>query len=143
MQDVLFKNYQGVFEEKEEVAEKKKPAFEYEYSPFALQDALGSKNPKNAWIEYIKLRFAGIEAESIAPNLISKARDMLGIALGAGQSELGIKKYFPYSKSQKDSRNWKKEELEKLYSELIYIYHESRIANKDLDAEVEKIILSL
>jgi DNA polymerase III delta subunit len=142
MQDSLFKQYKGVFEEKEEEAAEKK-AREYEYSPFALQDAVGAKDAKVAWIEYVKLRSIGVEAEAIAPNVISKARDMLAVMRGASQSDLQIKNPFPYNKSKKDSKNWKESELENFYTKLVAIYHESRMGGEDLEVALEKAILSL
>jgi DNA polymerase III delta subunit len=142
MQDSLFKQYKGVFDEKEEGQVEKKPR-EYEYSPFALQDAIGAKDAKAAWIEYVKLRTTGIEAEAIAPNVISKVRDMLAVARGASQADLQIKNPFPYNKSKKDSKNWKEGELENLYTKLVAIYHESRMGGEDLEIALEKLILNL
>lgn len=142
MQDSLFKQYKGVFEEKEEASPEKKQR-EYEYSPFALQDAIGVRDAKVAWIEYIKLRAAGVESEAIIPNVINKVRDMLAIMRGASQEDLQIKKDFPYNKSKKDVRNWKEAELEYFYTKLVAIYHESRMGGEDLEIALEKSILSL
>jgi DNA polymerase III delta subunit len=142
MQDSLFKQYKDVFEEKEEETAEKKPR-EYEYSPFALQDAIGAKDAKAAWIEYVRLRAIGIEAEAIMPNVISKARDMLAIIRGASQADLQIKNPFPYNKSKKDGKNWKEEELENFYTKLVAIYHESRMGGEELEVALEKTILNL
>jgi DNA polymerase III delta subunit len=142
MQDSLFKQYKGVFDEKGEEVIEKKPR-EYEYSPFALQDAIGAKDAKSSWIEYLKLRTAGVEAEAIAPNVISKARDMLAIVRGASQADLQIKSPFPYNKSKKDAKNWKETELENFYTKLVAIYHESRMGGEDMEIALEKALLCL
>lgn len=138
----LFKQYEGVFEEKEEAAQKKKAGFEFAYSPFALQDAIGEKNIKKIWIEYQKLRFLGIEAEDLIHKITGKVRDMLSIILGADKEDLGAKDY-TFNKSKRDSKNWEKNELENFYTRLVEIYHFSRIKGDNLDISLEKILLSL
>lgn len=142
MQDSLFKQYKGAYEEKEEEAVEKKTR-EYEYNPFALQDAIGARDAKTAWIEYVKLITAGVEPEALAPNIASKARDMLAIMKGASQSDLQIKSAFPYNKSKKDSRNWKEGELEKFYTKLVALYHDSRMGGEELESALEKVLLCL
>jgi DNA polymerase III delta subunit len=142
MQETLFKQYKGAFEQEEEAESDKKPR-EYEYSPFALQDAVGSKDPKSAWIEYVKLRMIGVEPEAIAPNVISKARDMLAILRGATQADLQIKNPYPYNKSKKDAKIWKESELENFYTKLVSLYHEARMGGEDLEVALEKNLLNL
>jgi DNA polymerase III gamma/tau subunit len=141
----LFKEYEGVFktetEENTEVKQKKERVFDY--SPFALQDAIGERNIKKIWIEYEKLRLAGIEAERVIHNIISKVKDMLAISLGASKEDLGIKNDYPYNKSKRDLKNWEKEELKNLLTKLIEIYHHSRMGGDDLDLAIEKTILGI
>lgn len=139
----LFKEYEGIFTkeaETSEVAEKKERVFGY--SPFALQDAIGEKNAKKIWIEYERLKFAGIEVEDFVHKIISKVRDMLAISRGASKEDLGIKSDYPYNKSKKDLKNWKEKELEDFYTKLVEAYHHSRIKGDDLDTAIEKIILT-
>src|SRR6185436_16453208 len=89
---------------------------EYDFSPFALQDALGAKDAKMTWIEYIKLRNLGIEPEEIAPKLINKARDMIDSNEGASKEDLNIKSDYPYNKSKRDFKNWDQTVLRTFYS---------------------------
>lgn len=154
-QENLFVEYKKFFES-ENLSENLEPNTNkpsiFGYSPFALQDAIGEKNVKKIWLEYEKIRFAGVEADELIHKMISKVRDMVAINLGAGKEDLGIKDY-PYSKSKKDLKNWKKEELEDFYENLIGAFHRSRMGvrpndysiglNDDLDLAIEKIILSL
>lgn len=116
---------------------------EYDFSPFALQDAIGLKSAKNAWIEYQKLRQLNIEAEEICPKIVNKLRDMLAISKGAKKEDLGIKSDFPYNKSKKDLKNWTAPYLEELYKKSIQLYHDSRMYGRDLDSSLEKMLLSL
>lgn len=145
--DNLFKEYAGVFEAeiaKENTESKEKKARVFDFSPFALQDAIGEKNVKKAWIEYEKLRLSGIEAEELIHKIISKVRDMALIALGASKEDAGIKSDYPYNKSKKDLKNWKPAELKNFYTKLVEIYHRSRMeSGNDLDIALEKILLFL
>ncbi len=149
----LFKEYKGVFdtEKVDETEEKPKAPRAFDFSPFALQDAIGAKDVKSMWLEYRRLREKGIEAEEIIHSIVGKVRDMMAIGLGASKDDLGIKSDFPYNKSKKDIKNWDKESLKKFYTELVFAYHESRLARlKDdfnggvgepLDLRIEKVIL--
>lgn len=138
----LFKQYDGVFEEKEKAKEEKPAGFEFAYSPFALQDALGEKSVKKTWLEYQKLRLQGIEPEELIYKIISKIKDMLAIAKGADKEDLNLKDY-PYNKSKRDLKNWTVKKLSDFYTEIVCIYHESRIGKKELEAALEKIILNI
>lgn len=141
-QDNLFKGYEEVSGNKEEDSYKKKKGFEYAYSPFALQDAIGERNVKKIWIEYEKLRLAGIEAENIIYKIIGKVRDIAAMKMGAGKGELSLSDY-PYFKSKKDLNNWKEKELKDLYTKLISVYHQSRMGGDELDIATEKTLLGI
>ncbi|MFA6269640.1 MAG: hypothetical protein WC657_00305 [Candidatus Paceibacterota bacterium] len=145
--DNLFKEYEKIFSQTPEVeGDEKKPKKErvYEYSPFALQDAIGEKSAKKAWIEYEKLRFSGIEAEELIHKIISKVKDMTLIDLGASKEDLGIKSDYPYNKSKKDLKNWQPEDLKIFYTKLIEAYHRSRMeSGNELDIALEKALLFL
>lgn len=138
----LFKEYKEVFEETQSPKEKKS-AFAYAYSPFALQDALGSKDVKKAWIEYQKLRLQGIEADELVYKILSKVKEMLAISRGASKSDLSIQKDYPYDKSKRDVKNWRPQELEDFYDKLVKTYHQVRMVGENLDVSLEKLLLSL
>jgi len=149
--DNLFKEYKGVFEteaipksdSKDNLPAQAGKERVFGYSPFALQDAIGEKNVKKVWLEYEKLRLAGIEAEELIHKIVAKVRDMVVIEMGASKEDLGIKDY-PFTKSKRDLKNWKAEDLKKFYTKLITIYHQSRmIGGDELDTAVEKILLSI
>lgn len=148
--DNLFKEYKGVFaptpEEvagpTESVGQVKKERV-FGFSPFALQDTIGEKNIKKIWLEYEKLRFAGIPAEDLIHKIISKVRDMTLIEMGANKEDLGMKDY-PFEKSKKDLKNWKEANLKNFYTKLIMVYHQSRMTGGDeLDTAIEKTLLSI
>jgi hypothetical protein len=142
-QNNLFKEYKDVFKEPEESVSKEKKGRVFGYNPFALQDALGGKDVKKIWIEYEKLRFAGIEAEDLIHKIVSKVRDMVAIAMGANKENLGIQNDYPYNKSKRDLKNWKEKDLRILYTKLVSIYHKSRMGGDNLDISLEKTLLSI
>ncbi len=149
----LFKEYEGIFnpEVKEDSNIKEKKGRVFNYNPFALQDAIGEKNIKKTWIEYQKLKLAGIGAEEIIHSIVRKVRDMTFIIIGISKEDLGLKDY-PYNKSKRDAKNWKELELKNFYTKLIIIYHQSRMTypngysiNRidELEIAIEKILLSI
>src|SRR3990167_9718178 len=106
----LFKEYEGDFNQEETSGQKEKKERGFGYSPFALQDALGEKSAKKAWIEYEKLRFVGIDEEELIYKVISKIRDMTSIIIGANKEDLNLKDY-PYHTSTQDLPNWQADDL--------------------------------
>lgn len=147
----LFKQYEGVFPAQgglasgEEYLEPKKSKGKaFNYSPFALQDAIGEKSAKKAWLEYQKLRIAeNIGAEELIFNIINKIRNMLFISLGANKEDLDMKD-FPFNKSKKDAKNWKIDELKSFHTKLVEIYHISRLeSGHEFDLDLEKVLLSI
>ncbi len=138
----LFKEFKNLFSEKEDLEKKSQKEKDYLYSPFALQDAVGARDIKKTWLEYQKLLLQGIQPEELIHKIISKVKDMAAISKGATATDLGIKD-FPYNKSKKDLKNWKKEDLENFYTKLVSIYHKSRMGGESLDTALEKTLLEL
>lgn len=142
-QNSLFEEYKGILETEDiNSYSKKKGNKIFSYNPFALQDAIGERNIKKIWIEYIKLRLASIEPEILIYNILSKIRTMVAVKKGANRNNLDINEY-SYNRSKKDAENWKRENLENLYSKLVEIYHRSRISGEELGAAIEKTLLSI
>lgn len=143
MQNSLFKEYKGVFEEEEnlEIKKEKEDTFKKGPNTFALADALGAKSPKDAWVEYMRLREEGMEPEYIHSSLVGKMRDMLAVQ-SATADELGIHP-FVYKKAKADFKNWNEDKLRETYASLVSAYHESRLGGEPLDMAIEKILLTL
>lgn len=140
--DSLFKEYKNLFKEEPSVKMAKKEGG-YAYSPFALQDAVGERSAKNIWIEYNRLVLDGISSEEIIHKIVSKVRDLCAITLGATKEDLGMKDY-PYTKSKRDLKNWRSEDLKNFYTKLVSIYHFSRMSNgEQLEIALEKALLSV
>jgi DNA polymerase III delta subunit len=143
VQNSLFKEYKGVFESEEVQEEKKEKEDSFKKGPntFALADAFGAKSPKDAWVEYMRLRSGGMEPEFLHAALVGKARDMLA-SQRAGAEELGIHP-FVYKKAKADFKNWGESKLIETYSDLVAAYHESRLGGEPLYTAIEKVLLRL
>ena len=93
-----------------------------EYSAFALADAFGKRNKKDAWILYRKAIDRGEAAEALHGMLFWKVKTMI---LSGG------------------SVSWKKEELYQVLDELVTLYHESRRGNGELETRLEAFLVGM
>ena len=149
MQENLFKEYEGVFDEWDieesgiqnlesgKTEGRKKEA----YNPFAIADAVGKKSAKESWIEYRGARLQGGESEELHARAISKIRDI--IIASKEKQENTTMHPFVYKKAKWDLKNWKEGELEKTYTKFVEIYHLSRMGGDELDIAMEKMLLGL
>ncbi|MEK7642571.1 MAG: hypothetical protein AAB392_02120 [Patescibacteria group bacterium] len=137
----LFKEYQKVFEGKEELQPKSVAKESFGKSDFALPDAVGRKSAKDAWMEYMKQLGKGAVVEMIHGAIVSKVRGML-LADAASLDELDLHP-FVYKKAKLDMKNWNREELQKFYNKLVFMYHDARRIGLDLQIELEKAFLSM
>ncbi len=114
---------------------------ESSFSPFFLTGALGERNKKRLWVLYYKAVFSGISPEEIhgvifwqiKAILLTKESDPKGSSL----------KPFAYQKAKSFSHNFSVEELKNFSTQLVQIYHQSRMRNLDLSLELEKFILKI
>ncbi|HEY4503796.1 MAG TPA: hypothetical protein VJJ28_01665 [Candidatus Paceibacterota bacterium] len=93
-----------------------------EFNTFALADALGRKDRKNAWVLYRKAIDKGEAPEALHGMLFWKVKTMIL------NSSFGL---------------YKKEELYGLADKLITIYHDSRRGMHELETGVEGVILEV
>ncbi len=141
IQEGLFTEYKGAFDEEVDSELKLAMASKQKGNFFALPDAVGQKNAKKAWIEYIKARTLLLEPEMLHGSIVAKVRDMLfSERASAGELEMHP---FVYKKAKQDFNNWNREELQKLYYRLIFIHYQSRSGGDELDLALEKLLLSI
>jgi DNA polymerase III delta subunit len=93
-----------------------------EYNAFALANAVGNRDKKNAWILYRKAIDKGEAPEALHGMMFWKVKSMMIGGLGNAYS---------------------KEELYNLADRLITTYHDSRRGVHELETGVEALILSL
>lgn len=108
---------------------------------FSLTDALGLKDKKKLWVEYVKAVARNIPEEEIHGMLFWQIKSMI-VSSKTSEKESKLNP-FVYKKAKKYSSNFKEDELNKLSSSLVSIYHDSRRGIVDLNLELERWILNI
>lgn len=109
---------------------------------FALGDALGARDRKALWTEYVLRLRAGTEPEALHGTLAWAARSMLLAATTTSADEAGMEP-FPYGKFKRFARNYTNKELRALSCDLIALYHDAHLGRHDLATATERWVLSL
>ncbi len=112
------------------------------FNIFALTDAIGARNKREAWMLYRKALASGMVPEEVFFKLVWQVKTML-VASRTGSAEEAEMKTFPYNKAKGFLKNFKASELEKLSEALVRSYHELRRGHEDAETMVEKALLSL
>jgi len=118
------------------------PKARAEFNIFALTDAIGARNKREAWVLYQKALASGMVAEEIFYKVFWQSKTML-LALRTKSAEEADMKTFPYNKAKGFLKNWKRDELEKFSENLVRSYQQVRRGNGEMMTAVEKILLSL
>lgn len=112
------------------------------FNIFALTDAVGARNKKEAWVLYQKALASGLMAEEIFWKIVWIVKSMLIASRTKDYSETEMKE-FPYKKAKEFSRNFSKDELENLSESLVVGYHNARRGIGEIETLIEKILLGL
>ena len=113
-----------------------------EFNIFALTDALGARERREAWILYQKALGAGLSAEEIFFKIVWQVKSMLIASRTRNVGETDMKA-FPYNKAKSFLKNFKPSELEKLSESLAIGYTLVRRGKGEIETLVEKMLLSL
>lgn len=113
-----------------------------EISPFALSDALGRRSKKDAWVLLTKALAAGGIPEEIHGMLFWQVKSMILAASSKSATEAGLKP-FVFTKARAFAKNFTEDELKKLSSRLVAIYHEAHRGGDELSIALEKFVLSI
>jgi DNA polymerase III delta subunit len=124
--------------EEVELPKGKKESFDI----FSLTDALGRRDRKQTWVLYQKAKESGAEEEQLHGMLFWIVKGMLLASASSSAKESGLSP-FVYSKANGFAKNYTRAELEKLSSDLVTLYHESRRGAHELPIALEQFILSL
>ncbi|MBX4198816.1 hypothetical protein KW800_00880 [Candidatus Parcubacteria bacterium] len=113
-----------------------------QFNIFALTDAIGARDKRNAWMIYEKALASGMTADEIFYRVMWGVKSLIlsdrcDDALVAGLNP------FVYKKSKSFLKNWKSQELEHLSLKLVKGYHESRRGKSTVDSLLERTILSI
>lgn len=129
---------QGLKSDSQGLALKSRP----EFNIFALTDAIGSRNKREAWVLYHKALASGMVPEEVFYKLVWQIKTMM-LASKTRSPEEADMKSFPYNKAKGFLRNFKPGELEKISENLVRGYHEVRRGNEETETFVEKTLLGL
>jgi hypothetical protein len=113
---------------------------EQRFNIFSLADALGRRDSKALWVLYTRALRACAVPEEIHGTLAWQVRSMLATSVSKSADEAG-QKPFTYSKAKQFLRNYTSEELKKMSSELVALYHDAHRGIHDLDIALERWIL--
>jgi DNA polymerase III delta subunit len=130
------------YAEKVVEVEDKKPlkSFISNFSIFSLADALGERDKKRMWVLYREAIDLGISPEEIVGTLFWQVKMILLAHRVKKATDAGVKD-FPFSKAQRYAKNYSLDEIQKLSSDIISIYHEAHRGKVDFEIELEKLIL--
>lgn len=112
------------------------------FNIFAITDALGERDRKKTWVLYQKALADGLVAEEVFWRIVWQVRAMLASSGSSNANEAG-QKPFVYSKSSRAAKNYSKEELTELSSDLTKLYHDSRRGITEFDIGLERLVLSI
>ena len=113
-----------------------------DFNIFSLGDAFGNRDKKNFWVLYQKAKKHNIPVEEIHGILLWQLKSIFVAKNSASAGEAGLK-HFVYNKSQRFGNNFSNQELQKISSDLVSMYHDARRGILDFDITLEKFILSI
>lgn len=136
----------GKFEKKAEKVQEFEPDVpketEGKFKIFSLTKALGRRDKKQLWILYSQAKRAGVSDEEIHGILFWQIKAMLLASKTKSAKEAGLNP-FVYSKSSGFLKNFSENEVQKISSDLVTIYHEARRGRYELFSALEKFVLSI
>ncbi|HBV01372.1 MAG TPA: hypothetical protein DEF00_03195 [Candidatus Taylorbacteria bacterium] len=128
--------------EKAQLFESKKEKQKPDFNIFSLTDAFGKRDKKNLWVLFQKAVASGAVPEEIHGILFWQLKSML-LAFGSkSASEAGIAP-FVFTKSKGFLKNYSEEELKRLSSRFVSLYHDSHRGIHDFEVALERFILTL
>lgn len=113
-----------------------------EFNIFSLADAFGKRDKKNLWVLYQKAVASGAAPEEIHGILFWQLKSMLLASSSQSASQAGIAPSV-FTKAKSFARNYSKEELHKLSSSFVSLYHDSHRGIHDFGIALERFILTL
>lgn len=118
------------------------PKARAEFNIWALTDAIGARQKKDAWVLYHKALASGMVPEEVFYKLVWQTKTMLIAKNTKSVAETDMKP-FPYNKAKGFLKNFKEGEIEKMSEELVLGYHRARRGLGEIETLVEKTLLRL
>lgn len=111
------------------------------FNPFSMADALAKKDKKMLWVLHTRAVDAGLSPEEIIGTLFWQLKSIRLAKVTKAAAEADMKD-FPYNKAKTAGKNFTSEELERLSTDLITVYHEGHLG-RDIDLALERFVLTL
>ena len=124
-----------------EFVEYKAPAAE-RFNTFVLADSLSRKDKRALWLQLQDATVSGQSAEEIIGVLWWQLKVLRLAAVTKSAEEAGMKA-FPYQKAKRALTAFKPGELETLSESLLTVYHDGHAGVRNIDAALEKWVLTL
>lgn len=123
-----------------ECFESKAPAKDF-FNPFSMADALAKKDKKMLWVLLTRAVDAGLTPEEIIGTLFWQLKSIRLTRVTKTAADADMKD-FPYNKAKAAAKNFNPEELERLSTELITVYHEGHLG-RDINLALERWVLTV
>jgi len=133
-----FSKYAEKVQEYDETEKAKKK----EYNPFAISDALLSKDKKQLWMLLMEAKKKGNAAEEIH-GIIWWQIKVLKLSMGAKDAKEAELSPFVFSKAKAASGDFTVRQTDAMLSDLVTMYHDAHRGEKDLWVEMERWGLAL
>lgn len=130
--------YAAKVQEFEATASKKKN----DYNPFALSDAILTKDKKSLWMLLIEAKKRGGAPEETHGIIWWQVKAMKMARISKEVSETDLSP-FVYSKAKRAEKNFSDQEIDSSLFSLVSMYHEAHRGNVDLWDELEKWALKI
>ncbi|OHA88517.1 MAG: hypothetical protein A2653_01970 [Candidatus Zambryskibacteria bacterium RIFCSPHIGHO2_01_FULL_43_25] len=112
------------------------------FSVFSLADALGERNGERLWVLYQKAVFSGLDPEEIQRILVWQVKAII-VASGSADAKSAGLNPFVFRKAKNFAKNYSKNELRQLSSNLVSMYHRARRGKGEFSNLLEKFVLDL
>lgn len=112
------------------------------FNIFSLADIFGRRDKKNLWVLYQQAIFQNAAPEEVSGILFWQLKSMIVASKSKSAKEAGLNPYV-FQKSKSLAQNYSGEEMEKLSSALVSVYHDSRRGIHDFDIALERFILGI
>ena len=112
------------------------------FNTFSLADVFGRRDKKNLWVLYQQALLQNVAPEEINGVLFWQLKSMLVAYKSKSVQESGLSPYV-FQKSKSFARNYSEEEMKKMSSALVSVYHDSRRGIHDFEIALERFILDI
>jgi len=113
------------------------------FNIFALTDALGERNRKRLWVLYQEALRADLSAEEVFWKFQWLVKHLLFFKVAKNPATSELKEGFAKKKILGFGKNYTKEELEKMSSELVDLFHRVRGGEGEMETELEKWVFGV